>query len=125
MSNTFHRPIAQRARTLLTPLAMCAALIAALIFVNNTGTSSWWPRTGEAFAASPSPQPTPDNPGPERCRYIIGPAHNLCLRGRDSQPPPPQAQTSAPGRNGILHAALLLLPLAGVATITTHRRRTR
>ncbi|MFD3535882.1 hypothetical protein [Streptomyces sp. NPDC058664] len=121
MSNTFHRPLAQRARTLLTPLAMCAALIAALVFVNTTGPSNWWPRTGEAFAASPRAQPAPDTPGRDRCRYITGPAHDHCPQGSHTQQA--QAQAPAPGRAAVLHVALLLLPVAGLATITASRRR--
>ncbi|RSS57492.1 hypothetical protein [Streptomyces sp. WAC01280] len=121
MSDTFHRPIAQRARALLArvPLAdliTCAALVAALSFVNPGAPGSWWPRTGQAFAATPSPQPALDRE--DDCAYIVGPARDFCLRGSQT----PQAQTPAPSRPPVLHAALLLLP---VATIAARRRRTK
>lgn len=124
MSDTFHRPIAQRARALLArvPLAdliACATLVAALIFVNTGAPGSWWPRTGEAFAATPSQQPVlePD----DDCAYIVGPARDFCLRGSQT----PQAENAAPSRPPVLHAALLLLPVAALAPIATRRRRTK
>ncbi|MFJ5877397.1 hypothetical protein [Streptomyces sp. S1] len=123
MSDTFHRPLAHRVRALLAATgttALLAALIAALILVNDVGPDSWWPRTGEAFAATPTPAtPAPD--ALDRCAYIVGPARDYCLRAA----PAPKPQASAPDRSTVPHLALLLLPVAAAATLTTRRRRTR
>ncbi|MFI9213925.1 hypothetical protein ACIGW7_38075 [Streptomyces sp. NPDC053253] len=123
MSDTFHRPIAQRISALLArdPLAVliaCAALVAALIFVNTGAPGNWWPHTAEAFAATTSPQPALDRE--DDCAYIVGPTRDVCLRGSQT----PQAQTPAPNRPPVLHAALLL-SVAAAATIAARRRRTK
>ncbi|MFB7030934.1 MULTISPECIES: hypothetical protein [unclassified Streptomyces] len=125
MSDTFHRPLAQRVRALLAAtgtVALIAALIAAVILANDAGPDAWWPRTGEAFAATPAPTtPAPAQGVQDRCAYIVGPARDYCLRAD----PAPKPQASAPDRGTVLHLALLLLPVAAAATLTTRRRRTR
>ncbi|MGA5873973.1 hypothetical protein [Streptomyces cinereoruber] len=118
MSDTFHRPLAHRVRALLAAAAttaLIAALIAALVVVNDVGPNAWWPRTGEAFAPTPAPV------AQDRCADLTDPARDHCLRAD----PAPQPRTSVPDRAAVLHLAVLLLPVAVVATLTTRRRRTR
>lgn len=70
--------------SVLTVLALTAAII--MVLATGGVPETWWPRTGEAFAASTRAKPAGDDP----CALIVGPAKDYCHRGASpaSYPPP-------------------------------------
>ncbi|MFE6955501.1 hypothetical protein [Streptomyces sp. NPDC057696] len=112
-----------------------ALLIAALAFViaSPSVPSAWWPRTGDAFAASPTnpTQPAqgtahaePSAPGspagePDVCDAIVGPAHDYCL----GAPAPEAATSNAPLR--LADAWPMGVLAIGITTLYILARRRR
>ncbi|MET8508723.1 hypothetical protein ABZV60_29400 [Streptomyces sp. NPDC004787] len=121
MSRTFTRPRGERAARRLTGIVLVAALLGAVVVVNTTLPSAWWPRTGQAFATEPT---IPVDPAQEKaCALIVGPAHAFCLQAGHENTVRAAPPAPAPADGGrLLGAGSLALLLAGTGL---GRRRTR
>jgi hypothetical protein len=94
--------------------ALTAIAIAVGVLVLVLGASlpeTWWPRTGQAFAADAAKMPA------DSCDLIAGPAKAYCERGHHA--------TAAPAQNGGDAAAWKLVPAAtAVGALVIWQRRT-
>ncbi|MEV0449798.1 hypothetical protein [Streptomyces sp. NPDC050600] len=121
MSDTFARPRRQHAASWLTGILLVAALIGAAITINTAAPSSWWPQTGQAFAAAPtSPQTSPqrDAAREERCALILGPAHDYCLKAAKTTG---MAAEQASGTGTAMWPAAFLTAAIGLLAVLRRR----
>ncbi|MCX5009177.1 hypothetical protein OHB05_42435 [Streptomyces sp. NBC_00638] len=103
-----------RARHLRTAARVLAVLaVAACVLVLAVGMSlpeTWWPRTGQAFAADTSPAHE------DSCGLIVGPAKAYCERG--------STHFKAVAPHDAAGAAWRLVPAGtGLAALAVWRRR--
>ncbi|MFE6164059.1 hypothetical protein ACFQ7F_34670 [Streptomyces sp. NPDC056486] len=118
MSDTFSRP-ARRVTLALAVLLAAASFVTGLVLGPGV-LEVWWPRTGDAFAATATTQhavtvtDSPDDP----CDLIVGPVKEHCQRVHTTPPP------SSPGDGLTRTSVLLLIPAAlGVAVLLRQPRR--
>ncbi|MFD3381308.1 MULTISPECIES: hypothetical protein [unclassified Streptomyces] len=76
---------------------------------------SWWPRTGQAFAADTHSGSTPPDP----CELIAGPAKKYCERGTSST----TSSAHQAHRDGANAAWMAVPAVAGLAALVVWRRR--
>jgi hypothetical protein len=105
------RRVARTASALIV-VALPAVLLALVI-------QSWWPQTGQAFAADQTHIAAART---DPCDLIVGPAKEYCERGHQS------ATTSSPSASEVSHegarAAWMAIPLAaGLAAAAVWLRR--
>ncbi|GAA2557961.1 hypothetical protein GCM10010423_69630 [Streptomyces levis] len=93
----------------LTVIAACAGLL--VLTTERRVPESWWPRTGQAFAAHPRPADQ------KRCEPAVGPGEDLC--GRDGEAAGPAEQ---PGWTGTAWG--LVTTGAGLAALVMWRHST-
>ncbi|MDQ1051868.1 hypothetical protein [Streptomyces sp. V4I2] len=100
------------AASALTMIAVAVAVGVLVLAIAPSLPETWWPRTGDAFAAhSPSDSEDP-------CVLVVGPAKVYCER--DHHAP---AASSTPDRGNA--AAWMLMPAAtAVGALVIWRRRT-
>lgn len=103
---------ARRLAAAASALTVIAVVISVLVLAIKGGIpQSWWPRTGQAFAADT--HPTNQDP----CDLIVGPARDYCERGTTATAP-------APEQPDITGAAWRLVPAcAGLAVLVVWRFR--
>ncbi|MEU5297842.1 hypothetical protein [Streptomyces umbrinus] len=94
-------------------IAVPAALLA--LVVGAGVPESWWPRTGQTFAADTHSGSTPQAP----CDLIAGPAKKYCERGTSSTA---SSADEAP-RDGADTAWVVTPAAAGLAAVVVRRRR--
>ncbi|MEY9988025.1 hypothetical protein ABIE67_000057 [Streptomyces sp. V4I8] len=114
-SSSRSRRIASVASTLLV-IALPAVLPG--LVVGAGVPESWWPRTGQAFAAG---HPRSTSARQDACELIVGPAKEYCERGHRSA----TSLSSAGGapRGSASAAWMLIPPAAGLAAMVVWRRR--
>lgn len=93
-SSSRSRHIARAASTLI--VIVLPAVLFALVMGAGVP-QSWWPQTGQAFAADQPHTESHRNP----CDLIVGPAKKYCEHGHHSTSSAvDEAPTRAPGRHG-------------------------
>ncbi|MFF8932286.1 hypothetical protein ACF1AO_34040 [Streptomyces longwoodensis] len=112
---------ASRTRRIATwagALAVMALPVVLLALIMGAGVpESWWPQTGQAFAAAPPHSGSTKDP----CEKIEGPARKYCERGQRSSASS-SAADEAPGEGS--GAAWMVIPAAaGLAAVVVWRRR--
>ncbi|MEU9286424.1 hypothetical protein AB0D57_17310 [Streptomyces sp. NPDC048275] len=106
------RRIAAVASALIV-IALPAALLA--LVVGAGVPESWWPRTGQAFAADSHSGSARQDP----CDLVVGPAKEYCERGTSSTA---SSADEAP-RDGASAAWMVIPSAAGLAAVVVWRRR--
>jgi hypothetical protein len=101
-----------RAASVLTLVAVVAGVL--VLAVGAGVPHTWWPHTGQAFAAAADARPATQDP----CALIAGPATEHCERGTAT------AASASAGRPDAAGAAWRLVPAgAGVAALMVGRLR--
>lgn len=104
-----------RVASILIVTALPAVLLA--LVVGAGVPQSWWPRTGQAFAAD---QPHAEAARKDPCDLITGPAKEYCERGHQARA---LSRAGEVRRPGAMAAWMLLPPAAGLGAIVMWRRR--
>ncbi|MEV2234996.1 hypothetical protein AB0H69_41425 [Streptomyces phaeochromogenes] len=108
-TSSFSSSRCRRIAAVPSALMLIAVPAALLALVVGTGVpESWWPRTGQAFAADTHSGSTPQDP----CDLIAGPAKKYCERGAYEA-----------HRDGASAAWMVIPAAAGLAAVVVWRRR--
>jgi hypothetical protein len=101
----------RRIRAAASVLTVIAVAVGVLVLaVGMSVPETWWPHTGQAFAAAP--RPAHEDP----CDLIVGPAKAYCERGT--------VNSASAERHDAAGAAWRLVPAgAGLAALVMWRRR--
>ncbi|MEH0433856.1 hypothetical protein QBB34_47695 [Streptomyces stelliscabiei] len=115
--SSFPSSRARRTATVASTLIVIALPAILLVLIVGPGVpQSWWPQTGQAFAADSRSSSTRQDP----CDLIVGPAKEYCERGHHHSGTSTAHEAARDGT----HAAWMLIPLAaGLAALLLLRRR--
>jgi hypothetical protein len=116
LSSSRTRLLASVAGTLIV-IALPALLLA--LVVGAGVPQSWWPQTGQAFAAD---QPRSYSARQDACDLIVSPAKEYCERGRRFTMTSSSAAGEAP-QDGASAAWTLITPAAGLGAVVVWRRQ--
>ncbi|MFG2681200.1 hypothetical protein [Streptomyces sp. NPDC048392] len=117
-SSSRPRRIARAAGTLIV-IALPAVLLA--LVVGAGVPESWWPQTGQAFAAD---QPHTAAARKDPCDLIVGPAKEYCERGNHSATTTTSSASAGEATHEGARAAWMVIPpVAGLAAVVVWRRQ--
>ncbi|KMS74251.1 hypothetical protein ACM01_15190 [Streptomyces viridochromogenes] len=118
--SSFSSPISRRMASVASTLLVIALPAVLLALIVGAGVpESWWPRTGQAFAAD---QPHSSSARQNPCDLIVGPAKEYCERGHHSNTTTSSSSAGEATDEGARAAWTLIPPAAGLAAVIVWRR---